>query len=212
MMQNTSIFYNSEIILEMQIIACIVILQIHGLFMKEGEEIEDEPNRPYIILYLTLHILSYLASYFRNYDVKLNGQPDINGVFTARRETFISNLETFIMCIVIGFTVKHLQDNGTETFHKEGLRSYFLVVDSVVTFFYKPYIYFGLVIKIDGEIRKNLYTLYHKQYELLQEEKMIELMKEVIVIENAVEDNLLKMLNNQMNSRLKKQLSMSIQK
>ena len=31
-MQNSSIFYNSETILEMQILSCIIILNIHHLF------------------------------------------------------------------------------------------------------------------------------------------------------------------------------------
>lgn len=91
----------------------------------------------------------------------------MNGVYSARRETFLSNLETFVICIVIGFTVKHLFDLGPNDFHKEGFRSYFLVMDSIITFCYKPYIYFGLAIRIDGEIRKNLYTLYQKQFNIL---------------------------------------------
>lgn len=109
--------------------------------------------------------------YFRIYDIKLNGKPDVNGVYTARRETLVSNIETFIMCIIIGFTAKHLSDMGAEAFQKEAIRSYYLIFDSVLTFFYKPYIYIGLVVKLDGEIKKNLYTLYFMQSELIKAER-----------------------------------------
>ena len=146
----------------MQIMVAFIILQINAIYQKEGDDVVSMPNRPYIIIYLIMHIISYILYYFRKRDIKLNGQPDANGVYTAKRESFISNIETFIMCIVIGFTVKHMIDMGGESFHREGIRSYFLVVDSIITFFYKPFIYFGMVIKVDGEIRKNLYTLYQK--------------------------------------------------
>ena len=125
------------------------------------------PNLDYVILYLILHIVSYLIHYFRVYDIKKNGIADLNGVYSAKREAFISNIETFVICIIIGFTVKHLNDMGLITFHKEGIRSYFIVFDSIVTFLFKSYIYSGLVIKLDGEIRKNLYTLYQRQFKII---------------------------------------------
>lgn len=49
------------------------------------------------------------------------------------------------------------------------------MVDSVLTFFYKPFIYLGLVVKLDGEIKKNLYTLFFKQKLLLEKERLAEL-------------------------------------
>lgn len=124
-------------------------------------------NMSYIILFLILHIISYLMHYFRVYDIKKNGVADMNGVYSARREAFISNIETFVICIVIGFTVKHLYDIGMDEFHREGIRSYFIIFDSIVTFLFKSYIYLGLVIKLDGEIRKNLYTLYQRQFKII---------------------------------------------
>lgn len=99
-----------------------------------------------MILYISLHIFSYLVHYFRIHDIKLNGKPDMNGVYSARRETFISNVETFLICIVIGFTMKHMTDLSIEEFHYEGFLSYYLIMDSILTFFYKPFIYMGLVV------------------------------------------------------------------
>ena len=130
-------------------------------------------------MFLLLHIGSYLLHIFRVYDIKLNGQLDLNGVYSARKESFFSNVETFIICILIGFTVKHLYEMDRLQFHDEGIVSYFIVLDSVITFFYKPFTYIGLVIKIDGEIRKNLYTLFFLQSEIIKQEKKEELLKEI---------------------------------
>ena len=87
---------------------------------------------------------------------------------------------------MIGFTAKHLFVAGDAVFHEEAIRSYFLILDSVVTFFYKPFIYLGLVVKLDGEIKKNLYTLFFAQHELIQEENMEALRKEVEVVLDVV--------------------------
>ena len=126
----------------------------------------------YVVLFLILHIISYFTHYYRIYDIKLNGKPDHNGVYSARHESFVSNVETFLICIVIGFTVKHLFEMNDLEFHDEGIINYFIVVNSVITFFYKPFIYIGLLIKLDGEIRKNLFTLYFLQSEILKKKDL----------------------------------------
>ena len=128
----------------------------------------SQPNRPYVILLLSLHILTYLLHFFKKRDIRLYGSPDLNGVYTSRRQQLISNIETFIICIIVGFTVKHLWDMDHDEFSSEGYRTYFIIFDSVITFLYKPYIYFGLVIKTYSETTKNLYTLFHTQAELIR--------------------------------------------
>lgn len=121
------------------------------------------PNTPFVILLVSLHIFSYLLNLYKRREIRLNGEPDLYGVYASKRETLASNMETFIMCIIIGFTLKHLNDLDQKVFYSEGVRTYFLIFDSVVTFFYKPYVYFGLVFKMSGETTKNLYTLYFIQ-------------------------------------------------
>lgn len=122
----------------------------------------SKPNQLFIILFLILHILSYIAHFFRKKDIRINGKPDLYGVYSAQKETIISCFELFLSCIFIGYTAKYLQEMDTKVFHEEGIQSYFLIVDSVITFLYKPFIYLGQLIKIEGEIKKNLYTLYFK--------------------------------------------------
>ena len=168
----------------MQIIACLIVLALPSQFQFNEHDIESNVgevqnvNFSFIVIYLILHLLSYIVHYFRIHDIKINGKPDVYGVYSARRETFLSNFETFLVCIVIGFSVKHLVELEYETFHKEAIHSYFLVVDSVLTFFYKPFIYLGLIVKLEGEIKKNLYTLYFAQDQLIQEEKRTEVKRQ----------------------------------
>ena len=59
-----------------------------------------------------------------------------------------------------------------------------------MTFFFKPFIYLGLVVKLDGEIKKNLYTLHFKQHELMEAEKMEVLRREVISTLDVLEFSL----------------------
>ena len=70
----------------------------------------------------------------------------------------------------------------------------------MLTFLYKPYIYFGLVIKLDGEIRKNLYTLYYKQFEILEDEKNQRIQAEAKKTMFKIEDAMLDKMNNAMNN------------
>lgn len=100
-------------------------------------------NNGYLIAFLILHVCSYVGHYFRLHDIKLNGKPDINGVYTAKTEAIFQNIEIFIICILVGFTVKHLIDMDTASFHLEGVHTYFLILNSTITFFTKAYIYFG---------------------------------------------------------------------
>lgn len=105
----------------MQILASAIVLSMKTLQFHEDESAisidTHMPNYDYVVLYLVLHIISYLVHFFRIHDIKVNGKPDMNGVYSARRESFVSNCETFLICIVIGFTVKHLFVMGDEVFH-----------------------------------------------------------------------------------------------
>lgn len=159
MMQNHSLFNNSEVIFEMQILATIFVLYIHHMF--DNLAVRDNTGHgDYLVAFLILHIMSYLAHFYRLRDIALNGKPDVNGIYTAKKEALISNIETFIICIMIGFTIKHYFDTSQEELHSHGIRTYFLIFDCFITFFVKGYIYFGQMMKVSGEVTKNIYTLF----------------------------------------------------
>lgn len=52
--------------------------------------------------------------FYRVNELKMHGKPDVNGIPAAPKESFISNIEIFLICIVIGFTAKHLMEIGVD--------------------------------------------------------------------------------------------------
>ena len=62
--------------------------------------------------------------------------------------------------MILGFTLKHLTNLPEDQYFGEGERTYFIIFDMIVTILYKPFIFIGLVIKLDAEITMNLYTLF----------------------------------------------------
>jgi hypothetical protein len=53
------------------------------------------------------HVLGYAIEYFRSYDIYKNGKIDINGIKRAPIETLVGNIQFFVVCLLLGFTVKH---------------------------------------------------------------------------------------------------------
>ena len=140
------------------------MLEFYEINPIKQEIVHDEHtmhgNIGYLSAYLFVHIYSYVGHYFRLHDIKLNGKPDVNGVYTAKKEAIFQNIEIFVICMLVGFTIKHLIDMEQESFHIEGVHTYFLILNSTITFFTKAYIYFGQMMKVSGEITKNIYTLF----------------------------------------------------
>lgn len=64
MMDNLSIFYDREIIVEMQIICCIIVIGFHDLFELNNvhdasENVDYSMKVKFVVIYLLLHLLSY---------------------------------------------------------------------------------------------------------------------------------------------------------
>jgi len=57
---------------------------------------------------LVEHVISYLISHFRHYDIAKNGRIDINGIKRASTESKLASLQFFIGSIIVGFTLKHM--------------------------------------------------------------------------------------------------------
>ena len=110
-----------------------------------------------MIALLILNILSYIIFYYSQWDIRLNGIPDVNGVCRGKKEFIANNIEIFAISMFVGFAIKHIHDiNGNQI---KGVKTYFLIMSSLVLFFTKAYIYLGQIIKVQREITKNLYTL-----------------------------------------------------
>ena len=75
MMQNTSIVYHTESLLEMQFLCLITIIYLQR---SSAVEFEDSERILYsdtmiLIALVVEHIFSYSAAIFRNWDIERNG-------------------------------------------------------------------------------------------------------------------------------------------
>jgi len=77
-----------EVIIEMQFFASISILNISGMHIGEKDQSENSysSSKLFLIVYLIVHIVSYISYLYKKRDLKLNGKPDKNGVLTGSKE------------------------------------------------------------------------------------------------------------------------------
>ena len=121
------------------IIIVIILFDINLRDLIQGKQ-ETKPWEDSDIILIALgieHVFSYVISYFRSKDIELNGQIDINGVKRAKTELYLYNVQFFIACIIIGFTINHyLEEEHSSRFHHsdEVLKNYWVVIDVVIVF------------------------------------------------------------------------------
>ena len=122
------------------------------------------------------HLFSYACHMFRLHEIQKNGYPDVNGILRAPIESILSTVETFFDCLLFGYTLKHLIDTR-DYIHDYPFITYWLVVDMIIMFFSLGYNYMTQRMQLDGEIAKNLITLYSCQLEYFHEQKEKEKLK-----------------------------------
>ena len=84
LMQNTSILYHTESIIELQIlgtIAVMIVSKMHGQELQESTFI-------YTCL-LIEHTISYFATIFRQWEIEHHGKLDIHGIMRGPKEAVI---------------------------------------------------------------------------------------------------------------------------
>lgn len=62
------------------------------------------------------HVISYSITYFRKWEQKNFGVLDVNGMVRGPKESFLSTIEIFVDCIIIGYTLNIFLDMGEEEF------------------------------------------------------------------------------------------------
>lgn len=100
---------------------------------------------------------------------------DINGVKRAKTELKFSSIQFFVSCIILGFTIKHLfvLENF---FTVDQMKTQWIIIDCVIMFLTQTYISYSLYMKVQGEIIKNIYTLFFLQ---LSKVRKLEIQKTV---------------------------------
>ena len=111
-----------------------------------------------------MHVVSVFIHEFSIQDIKHNGKPDILGIYRAPNETLLKNVELILISWVSGFTLMHLIEKGLHE-QNHSFIMYIQIIDLMITFATRPYVYFSQIIKLRSEIQKNLYSLYFVQIE-----------------------------------------------
>lgn len=142
LLQNTNFVYHPESLLETQIFSLVIVfLHTNGYLSgyvdteKISKDLKDTGSTNFLIAMLFAeHILSWLITKFRHYDIEKNGRMDINGVKRAYHELKLSSIQFFISCIILGFTIKHLF--VLEGFYTiDQMKNQWIIIDCLITFF-----------------------------------------------------------------------------
>jgi len=80
------------------------------------------------------HIFSFGCTFFKDWDIKHNGKFDINGIKRATKESFLSNVQFFLVCIIIGFTINHLATLSRNEFEENILMVYWISIECFLMF------------------------------------------------------------------------------
>lgn len=98
-----------------------------------------------------MHTMSLFIHEYSIQDIKANGKPDILGIYRAPNETLLKNIELILISWVTGFTLMHLIEKGLYQ-NEHSLIMYIQMIDIIITFSMKPYVYFSQFIKQRSEI------------------------------------------------------------
>lgn len=109
MMQNSSIIYHSESIIEAQI---MVLVANYVITEKLDWSQAGKSNTNIMIVLGFEHIFSYICEWYRRYEIKQSGLPDINGILRAKNEFILSSIQILFDCLIIGYMFKYITDVG----------------------------------------------------------------------------------------------------
>jgi len=115
------------------------------------------------------HVMSYCFGLYRDWEIEMKGKPNKWGIEQAPIETILRFFEIifdFGLFVWIGFTL--FSDETTEQFHNMPLINYWLIIDMFIMFLTLPYTYLSKFMMLNGEITKNVFTLYQVQKKKLK--------------------------------------------
>jgi len=127
LMQNTSIIYHLESVIEMQFL-CLLSA------MYTMNEDSAGATRFIVISLLAHHVFAYISSLYRKWEIEHHGKPDINGIMRGKVESMLSTVEMFIICVLSGYTLNYLFAFTYEEFHAIPIIHYWVIVDCLLMF------------------------------------------------------------------------------
>lgn len=104
------------------------------------------------------HILTYIFSFIKRYDVRKNGEIGANGVETTSLCMTLDGFSYFMQCINGLLTILHLVQMKEQR-HALPLINYILVVDLTVSMLLIPYIYLSKRRQVTINTMRNIHAL-----------------------------------------------------
>ena len=106
------------------------------------------------------HVASYFIELFRRFDIKYNGQLDINGVPRAKTESMLATVQYFYICFLIGYILKEIIEIDRSVMpYQVNLALQWLIVDGILMLVTRIYVNLVLWLRIKDEVTKNIFTL-----------------------------------------------------
>ena len=106
------------------------------------------------------HIMSYSFGMFRDKELASKGVSNKHGVESAPCESRLRVVEIVVDFTIFAAVIFYVLILTAEQRHNLPFCIYWLLVDMVIMFFTLPYTKLAQYILINGEITKNIYTLY----------------------------------------------------
>lgn len=171
MMQNSSIIYHTESILEMQLCVLVSMIWLTELWNDEmGFANLPEKSTSMLFIYILIaeHTLSMMFGWFRDYDIKHNGEKDRYGIENAPREKQLQFLEVVMDVGISAWIIFTMVRYDSATFNSLPFLNFWIMIDMIIMLVTLPYTYLSKFMMINGEITKNIFTLYQVQKKKLK--------------------------------------------
>jgi len=86
-------------------------------------------------------VISCFIQHWRRYEVGKFGEPDINGVIRAKKESLFGTFEVLVSSILFGYIVNFLSGLTPKEFHANAMFHYWILMDCMLMFFTLGYVY-----------------------------------------------------------------------
>jgi heme/copper-type cytochrome/quinol oxidase subunit 1 len=117
---------------------------------------------------LVEHVLTYIFTYVKKYDILKRGEAGNDGVETTSVCWILDVISGVIQFIIALLTIIHITQMG-DLIHDCPLVNYYLVVDLVIMVTFLPYLYIARKFQVSQNVMRNLFTL-----NLVQKQKLLE--------------------------------------
>ena len=130
--------------------------------VDKGYQNQPGKSQSMIFMYILIgeHIVSYLFGIFRDYDLMKNGEPNKYGIEFAPKESCMRIIEIIFDLAIFIWCAVYIIGLSKEEFNALPFLNFWIMIDMIIMMFTLPYTYLSKFMMQNGEITKNIFTLY----------------------------------------------------